>query len=321
MSLPSGTIAAQVSRRTWLRAAGASVVTAAFLSVYQSVARAADSTPATTASSKPAIAKSQRYKIAAADWMMLKRQTPGALSRAAECGLDGVEVDMGPLGKRPAFENKLREEQFRTDYLAQAQKLGLEISSFAMSAFYGQSVTKHPQAEQFCNDWIDLMPKLGTRVGFLPVIFDKADETQVAVDKVVALMKKVAPKAEQTGIVIGLGTSLDAPGNVKMLDAIGSPAVRIAYNCGEATDANRDVYAELAQLGGKRIAEVVPTLSDGVLLENDKRIDVPKLKKVLDDAGWSGWLVLQRSRDKEKARDVKYNFSANGKYLKSIFQA
>ena len=36
---------------------------------------------------------------------------------------------------------------------------------------------------------------------------------------------------------------------------------------------------------------------------------------------WSGWLVLQRSRDKNKAKDVKYNFSANAAYLKSIFQA
>ena len=107
-----------------------------------------------------------------------------------------------------------------------------------------------------------------------------------------------------------------------MLDDIASPAVRIAYNCGEAVDAKRDVYAELQALGKDRISQVIPTLSDGVWLENDKRIDVPKLKQVLDDIGWRGWLVLQRSRDKERAKpsDVKYNFGGNAKYLKSIFQ-
>jgi sugar phosphate isomerase/epimerase len=227
---------------------------------------------------------------------------------------------MGPLGKRPDFENKLRDEKFRSDYLAQAKSLGLEISSFAMSAFYGQSVAEHPKAEQFCNDWIDLMPQLGTKVGFLPVILRKEDEPAVAVGKVVALMKKVAPRAEQVGVIIGLSTSLDAAANVKMLDDIGSPAVRIAYNCGEAIDANRDVYAELKVLGKDRIAQVIPTLSDGVWLENDKRIDIPKLKQLLDELGWRGWLVLQRSRDASKARDVKYNFGGNAKYLKSIFQ-
>jgi len=271
------------------------------------------------ATTKPAA--DHRYKVSASDWMMLKRQTPGAITRAAECGLDGVEVDMGSLGKEPDFKNKLRDEPFRSDYLAQVKKHNLVISSFAMSAFYGQPVADHPKAEQFCHDWIDLMPKLETKVGFLPVIFKKEDQQSAAVAKVVALMKKVAPKAESTGVVVGLSTSLDAAGNVKLLDEIGSPAVRIAYNCGEAIDAKRDVYAELKALGKDRIAQVIPTLSDGVWLENDTRMSVPKLKELLDEMGWSGWLVLQRSRDAKKSSDVKYNFSANGKYVKSIFQA
>jgi sugar phosphate isomerase/epimerase len=189
-----------------------------------------------------------------------------------------------------------------------------------MSAFYGQPVADHPSAEQFCNDWIDLMPRIGTKVGFLPVIFRKEDKPRAAVDKVVALMKKVAPRAEQAGVVLGLNTPLDAAANISMLDAIGSPAVRIAYNCGEAVDANRDVYAELRALGKDRIAQVIPTLSDGVRLENDTRIDVPKLKQLLDSLGWRGWLVLQRSRDASKAQDVIYNFGGNAKYLKSVFQ-
>src|SRR6476660_3594930 len=100
--------------------------------------------PATTRSTQ----LPQRYRIAAADWMMLKRQKPGALQLAKDCGLDGVEVDMGPLGKRPDFENNLVQHEFRNDYLAATKKLGLEISSLAMSAFYGQAVAEHPKAEQ-----------------------------------------------------------------------------------------------------------------------------------------------------------------------------
>ena len=276
--------------------------------------RALRSEPAT------APATGQRYQVAASDWMMLKRQTPGALTRASECGLDGVEVDMGPLGKRPDFQNKLRDADFRAKYLAQATGLNLAISSLAMSAFYGQPVADHPSAERFCAEWIDLMPQLGTKVGFLPVIFAKEDEPSTALAKLVSLMKKVAPKAHSAGVVIGLNTSLDATANVKLLDDLGSPAVRIAYNCGEAIDANRDVYAELKQLGKDRIAQVIPTLSDGVWLEHDKRLDVPKLKMLLDDIGWAGWLVLQRSRDAKKSGDVRYNFTANAKYVKSIFQ-
>jgi L-ribulose-5-phosphate 3-epimerase len=306
-----------ISRRRWIIGAGAAAAASLLLYPESGHTTTAAAVAQTSPTSKPS---DHRYKIAASDWMMLKRQTPGALTRAKECELDGVEVDMGPLGKRPDFQNKLREADFRAAYLEQAKKLGLQISSFAMSAFYGQSVAEHPKAEQFCNDWIDLMPQLGTKVGFLPVIFRKEDQPDVAVGKVVALMKKVAPRAEKLGVIIGLNTSLDAAGNKKLLDAVASPAVRIAYNCGEAVDANRDIYSELQTLGKDRISQVIPTLSDGVWLENDKRIDVPKLKQVLDDIGWRGWLVLQRSREKDKAGDVKYNFGGNAKYLKSVFQ-
>src|SRR5687768_18490335 len=72
---------------------------------------------AAQAASATAPSSQYRYRISASDWMMLKRQTPGALTRASECGLDGVEVDMGPLGNRPDFENKLREADFRAKYL------------------------------------------------------------------------------------------------------------------------------------------------------------------------------------------------------------
>jgi L-ribulose-5-phosphate 3-epimerase len=260
----------------------------------------------------------QRYKISAADWMMLKRQTPGALDRAHDAGLDGVEIDMGPLGKRPDFENKLVDATFLHDYLDKARGYNLEISSLAMSAFYGQSFGKHPKADQFLATWIELMPKLGTKVGFLPIIKFDNDEMRTMT---VAHLKTAAPAAEKAGVILGLSTPLTVDEDKKLLDDIGSPAVRIAYNVGEATDAGRDVYAELKSLGKDRISEVIPTLSDGVLLQDDKRLDVPRLKGVLDAMGWSGWLVLQRSRDAKRARDVKYNFGSNGAYLKSIFQA
>jgi L-ribulose-5-phosphate 3-epimerase len=34
-----------------------------------------------------------------------------------------------------------------------------------------------------------------------------------------------------------------------------------------------------------------------------------------------GWLVIERSRDAKEPHNVKKNFGANTKYLKSIFQA
>jgi hypothetical protein len=40
-----------------------------------------------------------------------------------------------------------------------------------------------------------------------------------------------------------------------------------------------------------------------------------------DDMGWGGWLVIERSRSAKNARDVVWNFGANTRHLKSVFQA
>ena len=45
-----------------------------------------------------------------------------------------------------------------------------------------------------------------------------------------------------------------------------------------------------------------------------------KVKKALDEMNWSGWLVIERSRDAKKPSDVKGNYGANTTYLKKIFQ-
>lgn len=43
-------------------------------------------------------------------------------------------------------------------------------------------------------------------------------------------------------------------------------------------------------------------------------------KKTLDKMGWNGWLVVERSRDKDDVRNVKKNYGANIEYLKKVFQ-
>src|SRR5438445_479621 len=91
------------------------------------------------ARSAPATQPMHRYKIAACDWMMLKRQKLGAFQLAKDCGLDGVEVDMGPLGDRPTFESQLAKDDVLEQFLETSRQLGIEISSLAMSGFYAQS--------------------------------------------------------------------------------------------------------------------------------------------------------------------------------------
>src|SRR3712207_2711420 len=108
------------SRRDFLiRSLGAAVATS--LASSQSVAAKPQAEPQATTQAAPS---SQRYRISASDVMLLKRQKVSALKLAKECGLDGVEVDMGSLGSREDMQNQLRDETVRKRYLDEAATQG-----------------------------------------------------------------------------------------------------------------------------------------------------------------------------------------------------
>jgi L-ribulose-5-phosphate 3-epimerase len=263
-----------------------------------------------------------RYKIGVCDWMMLKRQKLGAFPLAKEVGADGVEVDMGSLGQRESFENALADPAVRKQFLDTARQNHLEICSLAMSAFYAQSFGERPTVPRMLGDCIDTMKAMGVKVAFLPlgVRGDLVKYPQLR-PVIVERLKSIAPSAEKAGVVIGLETSLDAANEVKLLDEIASPAIRIYFNFENAVQGKRDLPAELRTLGKDRICQIHCTDQDGVLLQDNPRIDIAKVKRTLDEMNWSGWLVIERSRDARDSRNVRRNFGANASYLKSVFQS
>src|SRR6185437_10929195 len=126
---------------------------------------AADTTNAPSVSSS-----SQRYKIAVCDWMILKRQKLGAFQLAKDIGADGVEVDMGSLGTNDTFQSVITTNaEMRQQFLDTAKKLGLEISSIAMSGFYAQSFAERPTVPRMTQDCIDTMKAMNVKVAFLPL--------------------------------------------------------------------------------------------------------------------------------------------------------
>jgi len=82
----------------------------------------------------------------------------------------------------------------------------------------------------------------------------------------------------------------------------------------------RNLYKELRILGKDRICQIHCTNTDGETLPNDKKVDMHKVKTVLQEMGWCGWLVVERSRDKNDVHNVKKNYGTNIEYLKRIFQ-
>jgi len=261
------------------------------------------------------------YKIAVIDLMILKRQKISALPLAKEIGADGLEIDMGGLGDRETFDNKLADPAIRKEYLTKARELNLEFCSLAMTGFYAQSFAKREGVEKMIGDCIETMKQMSIKVAFLPlgVQGDLVKNPELR-PLIVERLRLVAKMAEKANVIIGIETALSATEEVKLLKDIGSKSIQIYFNFSNPLEAGRDLYKELEILGKQRICQIHCTDKDGVWLENNTRLDMKKVKSILDKMGWEGWLVVERSRDATKPKDVTGNFSANTAYLKTIFQ-
>lgn len=264
----------------------------------------------------------ERYKIGVVDLMVLRRQKVSVFPLAKELGVDGVEVDMGGLGNRDTFDSKLADPAIRQEFLDSAQKHGLEICSIAMAGFYAQSFAERPTYQQMVGDTIKTMQQMGVKVAFLPLgVTGNLVEKPALRPAIVERLKVVGKMAEEAGVVIGVETALDAAGEKKLLADINSPGVKIYFNFADALEAGLDLQQELKILGKENICMIHCTDKDGVLLKDNARLDMHAVKETLDEMGWSGWLVLERSRDANEPHNVKKNFGSNAKYMKSIFQS
>ena len=265
--------------------------------------------------------KGERYKVSVCDWMILKRQKIGEFALARELGCDGIEVDMGGLGKRDTFDNKLRYLHFQKLFKEKAKENNIEISSIAMSGFYGQSFVERSNYVELVQDCLNTMKAMNVKTAFLPLGVCNLTKNPDLRPELVRRMKVVGDMAAAEGLVIGIETSLDAKGDVELLKEINSKGIKIYFKFQNALEAGRDVCRELEILGKENLCELIHcTDTDGVTIEHNTRLDMKKVKVTLDRMGWSGWLVMERSRDKNDVHNVKKNYGTNAAYLKTIFQ-
>ena len=263
----------------------------------------------------------ERYRIAAVDLMMLKRQKIGAIPLAHQVGVDGLEIDMGGLGKRLTFDNQLLNDSLRNAFLQQMSALNIECCAMSMSGYYAQSFCEREAFIPSIADCIKTMQLMNVKVGFLPlgVQCDLVKRPDLR-DSVIARLKIVGTMASAAGVVIGIETALDARAEKKLLKQVGSNAIKSYFNFSNALKNGRDLIRELKILGKENIVQVHCTDDDGVLLKDNTRLNMKAVKQTLDKMGWSGWLVLERSRDAKEPNNVKKNFGSNAEFMKSIFQ-
>jgi sugar phosphate isomerase/epimerase len=132
------------------------------------------------------------------------------------------------------------------------------------------------------------------------------------IDRLVEVLKTAAEAAQKHGITIGVESYLSAADNLKLLDRVGSPAVKVYYDVGNSTDKGRDVLKEIPILG-KQICQL--HFKDGGSMLGQGRIDFKKVRKALDQIEYSGWIQIEAAAPHGLYQD----YATDYKYLREIY--
>ena len=258
--------------------------------------------------------KQPRFRIGACDWSLGKHQQIEALELGKKIGLDGVQVSFDDQGTK----TDLRLEEARRQYQAKAKELGVEIASLAMGCLNNIPYATMAPTEQWVLDCIDVMAKMGQKV-VLIAFFGKGDingkpELQA---KVIEKFKRAAPVAEKAGVILGIESWMNAADHLRMIDAVGSPAVQVWYDVANSEKMGYDIYKEIRQIGRERICQFHMKENDFLLGQG--RIDFKKVRESIDAINWSGWLIIEGATVKGKSLEECYRH--NLEHLRSIFPA
>ncbi|RMG00619.1 MAG: sugar phosphate isomerase/epimerase [Planctomycetota bacterium] len=252
------------------------------------------------------------YKIGACDWSIGKRQNIEAFDVAKAIGLDGVQVSFSEPGK--PFD--LRDKAVRDQYLAKSKETGVEIASLAMGVLNSVPFATEPQTEKWVEECIEVMAAMGQKIVLL-AFFGKGDirgkpDRQEAV---IAKLKRLAPKAEKAGVILGVESTLNVDDHLKILNGVDSPAVQVYYDVANMHYNGYDIFAELRTLGADRICQI-HCKERGCLLGKGP-IDFKKVRDVLAEIGYYDWLIIEGAT--EKGRSMEECYVDNQKFLRSLF--
>jgi L-ribulose-5-phosphate 3-epimerase len=250
------------------------------------------------------------FKIGACDWSLRKHADPAALDVAKQIGLDGIQAALG----RGVDDAHLLQAETRQKYLDAARHTGLEICSLAITALNDVPLKSDPRAARLLERSIDACTALGLKI-IMPGCFGKGDldmSNTAEIDHLVKVLQDAAAKAEKSGVLIGLESYLSAEDNMRVIERVGSPALKVYYDVGNSTDKGRDIYKEIRALG-KLICQF--HFKDGPHLLGKGRIDFQRVRRAMDEIDYRGWVVLESAAPNGVVQD----YADQAAWLRRLF--
>jgi sugar phosphate isomerase/epimerase len=253
-----------------------------------------------------------QFQLGACDWSVGRTLNPEAFDRAKEIGLQGIQVSYN-TGKD---EKGLSVPETLQGIQEASARTGVKVSSLAIGELNRTPYKSQPKTEEWVWNSVDAAKALGVKVILLAFFSDGDLRNDDAGKKqVITRLKKVAPHAEKLGITLGIESYLSAQEQLDIIQAVGSPAVKVYYDFRNSVDAGYDIFKEIPMLGKEMICEIH-------MKENGQRLgegplDWPRIAAAVKDIGYSGWMQIEGATP--KGADIIECYRHNRKYLEGLF--
>ncbi len=258
--------------------------------------------------------RKRKFYIGACDWSLGKSSDIGAFDVAKQIGLDGLMVNMGSVKNNM----HLRDKALQQSYLEAAKTTGIKISSLAIGELNNVPYKSDARTEEWVWDSIDVAKNLGAPV-ILLAFFNSNDlrNDEAGKKEVINRLKKVAPKAEKMGIILGIESYLSAKEHLDIIEQVGSKNVKAYVDFRNTADAGYDVIKEVKQLGPDNICEL--HMKENGFLLGQGTLPWQQIRDMVYEIGYygDGWMQIEGAMP-SKAGIVE-SYKQNLQFLRQLF--
>jgi L-ribulose-5-phosphate 3-epimerase len=233
---------------------------------------------------------------------------------AASVGYEAIQVSVGTSPDNVM----LRDNDVRKKYIELGKQHNIVYCSVAVgSILHYLPLTAEPQSAVFVIDGLEAAQALGAKNILIAFFFDgdllerDASGSYVNIssgmlpeyrwkerdiERLIALMKQVVPRAEDLGVVLGIENTLTADQNLQIIDEIGSPMVQVYYDIANTTSMGYDAPGEIRKIGNDRCCEIhIKNIGSKLLYGNEGKVDMEACARAISDIGYDKWLVIESS--------------------------
>ncbi len=242
---------------------------------------------------RPLSARAQsNLKLGVMDGTIGQPCMPESVASAAALGLAGVQVTMG--SPQPSGGLLLSDSGLQHRFLEASKRYNVALPNTYLDILHKDCLKdSSTQALRWIREGVKATKALGADVLML-VFFGKCAVDDEADRKaIVTPLREGSRMAQDAGILLGFETTVSAPANLAIVEAVNSPAFKIWYDIGNSTNMGHfNVAEEIRLLGRERICGI--HIKDKVYLDAGA-VQVRAALEAIRDIGYKGFVMLETS--------------------------